>query len=74
MYNAEEVSPVHGWFKEILANVIPVLVTDVWKHSYYLKYCNRRTEFVDNLFPLISGIIVFERSVFLPDYVEFDNL
>lgn len=34
--------------------VIPLLVIDVWEHSYYLKYRNRRAEFVDNLFPIIN--------------------
>jgi Fe-Mn family superoxide dismutase len=36
--------------------VIPVLVIDVWEHSYYLKYRNRRAEFVDNLFSIASRI------------------
>jgi superoxide dismutase, Fe-Mn family len=34
--------------------VIPILVIDVWEHSYYLKYRNRRAEFVDNLFPIVN--------------------
>lgn len=34
--------------------VIPLLVIDVWEHSYYLKYRNRRGEFVDNLFQIIN--------------------
>ncbi len=34
--------------------VIPLLVIDVWEHSYYLKYRNRRGEFVDNLFSIIN--------------------
>jgi Fe-Mn family superoxide dismutase len=34
--------------------VIPVLVIDVWEHSYYLKYRNRRAEFVDNLFSVLN--------------------
>lgn len=33
--------------------VIPLLVIDVWEHSYYLKYRNRRAEFVDNLYQII---------------------
>lgn len=41
--------------------VIPLLVIDVWEHSYYLKYRNRRAEFVDNLFPIISWDNVAER-------------
>lgn len=40
--------------------VIPILV-DVWEHSYYRKYRNRRAEFVDNLFPIINLDNVAER-------------
>jgi superoxide dismutase, Fe-Mn family len=41
--------------------LIPILVIDVWEHSYYLKYRNRRAEFVDNLFPIINWDNVAER-------------
>lgn len=34
--------------------VIPLLVIDVWEHSYYLKYKNKRGDFVDNLFNIIN--------------------
>lgn len=41
--------------------VIPILVIDVWEHSYYLKYRNRRAEFVDNLLPIVNWDNVAER-------------
>lgn len=44
--------------------VIPILVIDVWEHSYYLKYRNRRAEFVDNLFPIINWDNAAERFSF----------
>ncbi|MEN9600000.1 MAG: hypothetical protein RL596_2321 [Bacteroidota bacterium] len=34
--------------------VIPLLVVDVWEHSYYLKYKNKRADFVDALFNVIN--------------------
>lgn len=34
--------------------VIPILVIDVWEHSYYLKYKNKRADFVDALFNIIN--------------------
>ncbi len=34
--------------------VIPLLVIDVWEHSYYLKYKNKRADFVDALFKIIN--------------------
>ncbi len=31
----------------------PITLVDVWEHAYYLKYQNRRGEYIDNWFPLI---------------------
>jgi superoxide dismutase, Fe-Mn family len=33
---------------------IPILMIDVWEHSYYLKYQNRRAEYVENFFNIIN--------------------
>ncbi|TCJ12106.1 superoxide dismutase [Flaviaesturariibacter flavus] len=41
--------------------VIPLLVIDVWEHAYYLKYKNKRSDFVDALFPIINWDNVAER-------------
>ena len=32
----------------------PILCIDVWEHSYYLKYQNRRSEYVENFFHVIN--------------------
>lgn len=37
-----------------LAGLKPILVLDVWEHSYYLDYENRRAEFVENFFKIIN--------------------
>jgi Fe-Mn family superoxide dismutase len=41
--------------------VIPILVLDVWEHAYYLKYQNRRSEYVNNLFDIINWNTVEQR-------------
>jgi Fe-Mn family superoxide dismutase len=40
--------------KLIQWSAIPLLVIDVWEHAYYLKYKNKRTDFVDALFNIIN--------------------
>lgn len=41
--------------------VVPLLVLDVWEHAYYLKFKNKRNDFVDNLFSIINWDNVAER-------------
>jgi superoxide dismutase, Fe-Mn family len=41
--------------------VVPLLVIDVWEHAYYLKYKNKRTDFVDALFNIINWDNVSQR-------------
>ena len=43
---------------------IPLLVVDVWEHAYYLKYKNKRADFVDAIF----GIINWENVAMRLDY------
>ena len=39
----------------------PIMVCDVWEHAYYLKYQNRRGEWIDNFWKLINWDKVSER-------------
>ena len=41
--------------------VVPLLVVDVWEHAYYLKYKNKRADFVDTMFQIINWDNVADR-------------
>lgn len=35
-------------------NLKPVIMIDIWEHAYYLKYKNKRADYIDNWFELIN--------------------
>ncbi|MBD3288926.1 twin-arginine translocation signal domain-containing protein [candidate division KSB1 bacterium] len=48
IYQAEKHQNLTQW------GAIPLMVIDVWEHAYYLKYQNRRAEFVEKVFDIIN--------------------
>ena len=49
-----EITTTSNQDNPISQNKIPVLGLDLWEHSYYLKYQNRRPEYVDAFFNVIN--------------------
>ncbi|MFA4952749.1 MAG: superoxide dismutase [Candidatus Pacearchaeota archaeon] len=48
--------------------MIPLLTIDLWEHAYYLKYQNRRADYIDNFFHVINWEKVNE--IFLEENVN----
>ncbi len=49
--------------KFVKKNGIPILGIDVWEHAYYLKYQNRRSEYIASFFNVINWEEVNRRYV-----------
>jgi len=50
--------------------VVPLVAVDVWEHAYYLKYQNRRGEYVDNFIQVINWPFANRRFVAVRDMLS----
>ena len=52
---------VENHMNQILIDFIPLLVIDVWEHSYYLQYKTNKENYIKNLFNILNLDVVSER-------------
>jgi Fe-Mn family superoxide dismutase len=53
--------PVENHQNEWIPGAVPLLVVDVWEHAYYLKYANKRADYVHDIWRAVNWQVVSHR-------------
>ena len=60
-FNKIEIMTTKNQDSPWIQNKIPLLGLDLWEHAYYLKYQNRRTDYVDSWWNVVNWDYVVNR-------------
>ena len=53
--------PVENHQKEWIPGAVLLLIVDVWEHAYYLKYANKRGDYIRDIWRLVDWHVVSRR-------------
>ena len=73
-WNKLYILQVENHQKLTMWGIEPLLVIDVWEHAYYLKYQNRRPEWIENWWNIVNWQDVTKRygevKKVTPEFIE----